>query len=274
MDSRPSNSLSLLFFFSFLFFFLFSSPIISASMYRIEEGAAGRLSGEIHMVGGHLSLQGGAEDILLAHFVTSNPQWIPEIEWRVEEERGLLKIKQPITLRGLSFEAPTNHWEIGVGDGIPLDLDIVMGAAVGEIDLSHTLVESLSLKTGVGDVTVDLTNTPSLHTLLVQVGVGSLKLHLDSPRERDLQVDFFGGVGQSTIYLPWNIGVKIHVKGGYGRIKPQGFLAYDSTYVNETYGKTETSIYIEIWAGLGEIHLLQEQRERKYIDHPFLVKTS
>lgn len=271
MDRRLSL---LLFLLSLLILSLLSSPLLSAPMYRVKEGVVDCLSLEVHMVGGYLSFQGGADDILWSHFITSNPHWIPEIDFLIEEDRGFLEIRQSITLRGLSLSSPTNEWEIRVGDKIPLYLDVVMGAAVGDIDLSGTSIEDFTLKTGIGDVKVDVRHTSSLRTLNVQVGVGSLILHLDSIREEDLHVELSGGVGKATIYLPWDLGVKVHVQGGLGRIKPQGFLVHDTTYVNEAYGKTDISIYIELWAGLGEIHLIQEFKEDRYTIAPFMVELS
>lgn len=241
------------FFLSLLLFFS-SISLAFTSYYDIFEEVE-ELYGEIHMVGGTFSLKGGGQGTLRADFHSSNQEWLPQLDYQVKESVSYLSIKQPVTLRGLSLSSPTNHWELILGDRVPLHLDVILGAAKGELDLKNTSLKSLKLTTGVGDVDVDLSYTPFLHTLHLRMGVGNLNLNLAGPRTLDLQVFITGGVGRASLYLPQQIGVQITMKGGIGRIRAQDFMVYDSVYRNRAYGETHSSIYLQIRTGVGEIFI-------------------
>lgn len=249
------TTISLIFCLS-LFFFPLSHPVFSSS-YQIPEGSVASLKGNLQLVAGRLSLKGGGGEVLLAVFTSSNPAWLPEVEFQRQEDVGLLTMKQPVTLKGF-FPGPlTYSWELQLADSTPLDLNITLGAAVGELNFSGTSLKALKLTAGMGDVNLKLNNTPLLHSLEVRMGVGNLQLALSGPRTRDVSIIIYGGIGQATIYLPQDVGVLVDVKGGLGRIRAQGFLVHDSTYVNQIYGETEGSIQLDIRAGLGEIRLIQ-----------------
>lgn len=242
-----------------LLLFLFSLPSwANHTSYQIPKDSVRAVVGDLQLVGGHLSIAGGSPEILEADFTSSNPQWLPKVDYYIQEEKGILSLQQPLTIQGLTLSPLNYSWEIRLGDTIPLALQITLGAALGEMDFTGTSLTTLQVNTGVGDVHLNLNQTSSLSSLELRMGMGSLELSLLGPRENDVEVVIWGGIGRATIYLPREVGVLVDIKGGLGRIRAQDFFVHDSTYMNEAYQETEPGIYLEIRAGLGEIRLIQE----------------
>ena len=65
-----------------------------------------------------------------------------------------------------------------------------------------------------------------------------------------------GGVGQATVRLPSEVGVRVKATGGIGSINARNLRSYEGYYVNEKYGRTETQLRIDVTGGVGEINLV------------------
>jgi len=65
-----------------------------------------------------------------------------------------------------------------------------------------------------------------------------------------------GGIGSGILYLPENIGVRVHVDGGIGSISAKGMNKDGKVYTNDAYGNTDVSIDIDVDAGIGSIDLI------------------
>ncbi len=90
------------------------------------------------------------------------------------------------------------------------------------------------------------------------MGVGKVKLDISGNYKNNVKVDIQGGVGESTIYLPKSIGVKIKVEKGVGNVKANGFIVEDENlYKNSQYGKSKNSLDVNIEAGVGAINIEQ-----------------
>jgi len=85
-----------------------------------------------------------------------------------------------------------------------------------------------------------------------------VELDLTGPRESDLDVTVKGGVGQATIRLPRDVGVRAHAAGGIGSIDAEGLKKDGSDYTNEMWGKTPHKITLDVQGGIGSIELVQE----------------
>jgi predicted membrane protein len=90
------------------------------------------------------------------------------------------------------------------------------------------------------------------------MGAGEVNLDLTGPRKQDLSADIQGGVGKAQIRLPKDIGVRAHAKGGIGSINVHGLTKDGDEYVNAAYGKSSTTIDLNVQGGIGEIDLNQE----------------
>jgi predicted membrane protein len=64
-----------------------------------------------------------------------------------------------------------------------------------------------------------------------------------------------GGVGEATILLPSDVGVKAEVRGGLGELNVSGLTKDGDIYVNDAYGKSDVTITLDVEGGVGEITL-------------------
>jgi len=64
-----------------------------------------------------------------------------------------------------------------------------------------------------------------------------------------------GGVGQATVLLPSEIGVKAKAEGGLGGINAKGLKKVGGAYVNDAYGESDTNLTVDVKGGVGEINL-------------------
>jgi len=87
------------------------------------------------------------------------------------------------------------------------------------------------------------------------MGVGEMTLDLRGPWTKDCKVTIDGGVGSGRIYLPTDIGVRVHVDGGLGSIHADGLVKSEGYYVNDAYGRAPVTLDVRIDAGIGSIEL-------------------
>ena len=93
-----------------------------------------------------------------------------------------------------------NEWDLRVNDDVPLDLNVQLGARESDLDLDSLTLTAPDLSMGAGETMVDLTGD----------------------YERDLAANIEGGVGEATVRLPGEVGVRVDAEGGLGEINPEG----------------------------------------------------
>jgi hypothetical protein len=64
-----------------------------------------------------------------------------------------------------------------------------------------------------------------------------------------------GGVGEATVLLPSEVGVRAKVQGGLGKINAEGLQQEGNAYVNDAYGDSDVTLMVDIQGGIGEINL-------------------
>ncbi len=198
----------------------------------IELGRAERAILELDMGAGELEVHGGARELMEATFTYNVSEWKPMIDYTTSEAQGNLKIRQRDT-EGIPVGDTKNKWDISLSEVIPIDLRIDMGAGSGTLDLRDIQLSALD----------------------ISAGVGELELDISGERDQDLNVDIDGGVGSATIYLPEEIGVRVHVNGGIGSVNAYGLSKNNGFYTNKAYGESGVAITIQIDGGIGSIDL-------------------
>jgi hypothetical protein len=71
----------------------------------------------------------------------------------------------------------------------------------------------------------------------------------------DLDADIKGGAGRAALRLPRDVGVRVDVEGGLGKVNASGLKKDGDAYVNDAYGKSDVTLRIDVRAGLGAIDL-------------------
>jgi len=108
-----------------------------------------------------------------------------------------------------------------------------VGAGESDLDLDSLTLTGVDLQMGAGKTTVDLTGDYA----------------------RDFDVSIEGGVGQATVLLPSEVGVKAKAEGGLGEINAKGLKNMGGAYVNDAYGESDVNISVDVKGGVGQITL-------------------
>jgi N-terminal domain of toast_rack, DUF2154 len=189
---------------------------------------------DLTMGAGEMTVRSGdSSAIAETSFDYGVPAMRPETSYAVSGSTGTLKISQPDVRYKFGVSYP-NSWDVRLAKAVPLELHVQMGAGSSRLNLSELDVRSLTMRLGAGESTVDLTGS----------------------RAEDLTGDIQAGVGQLTIVLPSDVGVKVTGrKEGIGTFEADGFKVQGDSYVNDAYGTSATNIELNVMRGVGEVKL-------------------
>ena len=188
---------------------------------------------QLKMGAGELNLTGGADQLMEADFSYNVSEWKPKVSYDVSGKKGELVVKQGSANGGDLSGGARNEWDISMNDEVPTDLVVRLGAGESDLDLDSLTLTGVDVRMGAGKSTVDLTG--------------------DYTRDFDATIE--GGVGQATVLLPSEIGVKAKAAGGLGKINAKGLRKVGDSYVNEAYGEADVNISVDVKGGVGEINL-------------------
>jgi hypothetical protein len=228
---------------------------------RVEEYRSMDLLGaesvraEIEMKAGTLRIGGGAEALMEADFVYNVEKWKPELAYEVEEGRGELSVRMPETRWSNFGDDVEYRWDLRFNDDVPMEVFVKLGAGESYLDLASLRLERLKVMNGAGETRVDVGGNPTLEKLNIYTGAGEVELDLVGQWDHDLDASIKGGVGEITVRLPSDVGVKVDASKGIGSVKAYGFVKEGGDYVNDAYGKSGATLSIDIDAGIGEIRL-------------------
>ncbi len=188
---------------------------------------------ELRMGAGELNVSGGADALVEANFAYNVSEWEPEVSYAVSGETGELSVEQGSDEGVRVGGDARNEWDIRFNDEVPTDLHVEMGAGESDLDLDSLTLTGLDLEMGAGQTTVDLTGDYG----------------------QDLEASIEGGVGEATVLLPSEVGVRARAEGGLGKINAEGLQREGDSYVNDAYGDSDATLDIDIQGGVGQINL-------------------
>lgn len=188
---------------------------------------------ELRMGAGELNVTGGADALVEADFAYNVADWAPEVDYDVSGDTGELKVEQ-----GSGEDIPLggearNEWDLRFNEDVPIDLNVQMGAGESDLDLDSLTLTELDLQMGAGETTMDLTGS----------------------YDRDIAATIEGGVGEATVQLPSEIGVRVNAEGGLGQINAEGLPRKGDAYVNDAYGDSDVTLDVDVRGGVGQINL-------------------
>jgi hypothetical protein len=198
----------------------------------IEPGEASALNARIHLTEGVLALQGGAEAAMEAGFTYDDADWKPAVVRYAVDPAGLgsLEVEQQSTGRPARRQGRC-EWDLRLSRRLPLDLFVKVGAG------------KASLKMG----------GLSLTRLHVENGVGALTVDLSGDWERDLQAYVKAGIGDLTLRLPAETGVRLHTSVSLGSTHPHGLTWDGEALTNAALGKSAVTLDIVVESGIGKV---------------------
>ena len=199
----------------------------------IQAQNAQSVRANLKMGAGELNLTGGADQLMEAEFSYNVADWKPKVNYDVSGETGELVVRQG-SGGGLNLGGDArNEWDIRFNDEVPTDLVVQMGAGESDLDLDSLTLRGLDLQMGAGKTTVDLTGDYA----------------------QDFEASIQGGVGEATVMLPSEVGVKAKAQGGIGKINAEGLQKVGNAYVNDAYGESAVTLRVDVQGGIGEINL-------------------
>lgn len=124
--------------------------------------------------------------------------------------------------------------ELKLTDQVDYDMEINAGAARGTLDFSQLRVEKLDMSAGASDIELRFGDT-GVHT----------------------KADLSAGASKITLVVPENVGLKIHLSGiaSNTNFAGDGLFLNDKEWVSPNYGRTKTTIEMDISMGAGKVDL-------------------
>ena len=223
----------------------------------IEVGGADLVQARISMGAGELKVAGGADNLVDADFTYNIDEWAPKVAYQVDDAQGRLTVQQPaFQFEGIPTDEVRNTWDVQLNNGVPMHLTLEIGAGASELELSELSLQSLSVSAGAGETTINLASS-SIETLNIDAGIGEMTVDLSGDWQQDLEARIRSGVGELTVKLPRNVGVRVEVATGVGEVQTGGLRSSGKAYVNDAYGQSDVTLHIDLQGGLGQINLKQ-----------------
>jgi len=200
----------------------------------VELGDVDSVQVDIKMGVGELNVEGGASNLMDAEFTYNIEDWRPEVLFQQRGSRGELKVSQPESeINGIPDDDIEYRWQISLKNDVPMDMNVDLGVGESNLNFAGLALQSLTINTGVGEANIDLTGT----------------------WQDSFDAKINGGVGETTVYLPEGVGLRVEATTGIGSLVINGLQkdGDSEVYTNAAYGESETNITLTISGGIGEI---------------------
>lgn len=155
-------------------------------------------------------------------------------DYSVSGGQGRLTLRSAGTVVNIPGRADNWEWDLGLNPEIPLELDVNMGVGSAELDLTDLDLTALDLDLGVGQNRVTL---PATGSYTVKVN---------------------GAVGQTIIYVPEGLGVRVKSNTGIGNLDvPGDWEERNGMRYSPGYDSAEYRIELEVSQAIGQIRVVQ-----------------
>ncbi|MGJ7921917.1 toast rack family protein [Neobacillus sp. LXY-4] len=198
----------------------------------MEKDRAKELELEFTIPAGELKVSSGADEWVEGTIKYNDDKLTPDITYLHIGDKGTGVIEQKKRkLVNDGIGEVVNKWDLKVNDDVPLELKVNSGASESNLNLTGLQLRDLDVNAGIGDITIDL----------------------GGKWEESFDVSLDMGVGQSTIILPEDVGVKIKSTKGIGHAEFVDFISKgNGVYVNEAYENADVIINVKTTLGVGE----------------------
>jgi hypothetical protein len=176
-----------------------------------------------------------------------------------------------------SHDESANELSVALAQALPLDLRLDLGAVQAQLDLSNLWLDRVLLHTGASDVRVRF-GTPNPHQLrsleilggatnirvtglgnahadLLRVRAGAANVDLDfsGAWAGDMQVDLDAALGDVTLRVPPNVGVRVTMTKLLADFHATGFAKHDGAYYSDNWARADRKLTVQARAALGDI---------------------
>ncbi len=190
---------------------------------------------ELSMGSGELHVTSGTSKLMEATFSYNVADWKPVVDYRAGgTSAGELKLSQPNS-SGSSFGHSVNNWDVKLNDEVALDVTANLGAGEANLELGQMNLNRVGMSIGAGKVEMDLRGEP----------------------QRDYTVQIRGGVGETVVHLPKDVGIAASAAKGIGDISIEGLEQRDGVWVNPDRIGAPVTVRLDVKGGIGQIRLIR-----------------
>jgi hypothetical protein len=201
--------------------------------FDLDDSTSARV--ELRMGGGELRVTSGTSKLMEGKFSYNVADWKPVVDYRAgATSTGELKLSQPNS-SGNSFGNSVNNWDVNLNGELPLDVTAHLGAGEANLELGKMNLSRVDMSIGAGKVTMDLRGEP----------------------KRDYTVQIRGGVGETVVYLPRDVGISATATKGIGDISTEGLENRDGLWVNPDRIDAPVTVRVDVKGGIGQIRLIR-----------------
>jgi hypothetical protein len=187
---------------------------------------------DLRMGSGELQVTSGTPKLVEGKFTYNVTDWKPVVDYRAGAT-GELKISQPNSSG--SFGNSVNKWDVKLNGELPLDITANLGAGEANLLLGTMNLTSVEMNIGAGQVTMDLRGEP----------------------KHDYTVRVRGGVGETVVYLPKDVGIAASATKGIGDISTEGLERRDGVWINPDRVGAPVTVRLDVKGGVGAIRLVR-----------------
>jgi len=173
--------------------------------------------------------------------------------------------------------------DLGLATGMPVDIDLDLGATRATLDLGSLWVSALHVSSGATetDVTFGSANPQPMRDLLVDAGVGSITIHqlgnaraqhasiastvgaldldLDGSWTGEMPITLRVALGSATLRVPRDAGVALRLARRIANVDADGFVAHDGVYYSAGYEQAKRHIVVDGSATLASVDVVWKE---------------
>jgi hypothetical protein len=198
--------------------------------FDLGEATSARV--DLRMGSGELQVNSGTPKLVEGKFAYNVADWKPVVDYRAGTT-GELKISQPNSSG--SFGNTVNRWDVKLNGELPLDITATLGAGEANLELGTMTLSRVEMNIGAGKVTMDLRGEP----------------------KHDYTVQIRGGVGETVVYLPKDVGIAASATKGIGDISTERLENRDGVWVNPARIGAPVTVRLDVKGGVGAIRLVR-----------------
>lgn len=183
--------------------------------------------------------------------------------------------------RGLGIDTDeAGELRLELARGVPMDLDLEFGAVKADVDLGGLALTDLDLSTGASESVIDISelNPSEMETasfevgaadftirnlgnlnaarILLDAGVGSLKLGLDGRWQRDARLGIDMGLGSLELRVPEGLGIQLRKDSFLTSLDSEGLVKRGDVYESLDFDSAERRVVIDLDAAFGSVSVV------------------